>query len=56
MITLKRAFERFTSRRKRASWRWPRKVRFGLRIVSRHCWDTGSASDGVTTANGLRVL
>src|SRR4051794_17006309 len=57
MTTLKRAVDLLTAALKRASWRLPRKVRFGLRIVARQAGETGwlSPVDGNTAPNTLRV-
>src|SRR5215210_2390558 len=55
MITLKRAVELLTARRKRFFWRAPRNVLAELRMLSRHACETGCASDGSTSANTARV-
>src|SRR3954467_12134107 len=55
MTTFQRAVDRLTAFVNWLYWRAPRKVRPGLRIVSRHCWDTGWASDGTRIAKKSRV-
>src|SRR5215210_3245572 len=55
MITFHFAVDACTSLRKLLSCAWPSIVRLGSLIVSRHCCDTGLASDGISSAKTLRV-
>ena len=56
MTTFHWAFESSTAFRKRWSCGLPRKVRWGLLILFLHACETGWASDGIRTANRLRVV
>src|SRR3954469_154028 len=56
MMILNVASDFFSALVKRAYWLAPSIDRSALRIVSRHCGDTGFASDGISSANVLRLL
>src|SRR5262245_57276863 len=56
MTTFHLASDDLTALMKPLSCFWPRNVRFGLFIVSRHCCETGLASDGTSTENAFRTF